>query len=353
MHLVIRLLILVVAAALPACRTAPPLALVESDLGVVRAKSPSEARRVAGMRDRLIPDLNEILPGLRDRRVEIWVQDQIELIEGSPYPEHIAGMAEYEKARVYLRDGDPDLELHLAHELVHILLDDAWRILPGVLEEGVCDLAAAVLLGEQGTRHQAKRLIEASAFFGGFDVVVEVRLPPPVERVVVHRMRLSFDKVAELSVVDILELGDEEVFTHATSDDGVGLYGLGFVVALAIVDRIGFHGLRTVCERSAGDGEQQVPRERLLRAAGLSTAAGEFRRTIRKYLGPAELPVLVELLADGLAKATIEAARPRYPFKSVDDFLRRGKPRVGLPRSSHRLPLEEVDAFREALRAHW
>lgn len=344
---------LLLVAALTSCRTAPPSAVVESPFGLVRASTPSEARVVSRLKDRLVPRLREILPGLRDRRIEVWVQNRIEIVRGSPYPDHIAGMAEYERARVYLRHGDPELELHLAHELVHVLLDDAWRILPGVLEEGICDLAAALTVGSGGVEHQAKRLIEASAFFGGFDVVVEVKLPEPERRVVVHRMRLSFDKVSEMPVGAILDLGDEDVFKHATSDEGVGLYGLGFVVALAIVDRIGFDGLRNVCMASLNAGHAQVPRDALLHAAGLGTDRREFERTIQRYLGPAELPILADLLSDGLAKATVEAARPRYPFKSADDFLLRGDPHVGLPGTTPRFPLSQVEEFRAAVRHHW
>ncbi|MFG0317248.1 MAG: hypothetical protein ACF8XB_08250 [Planctomycetota bacterium JB042] len=345
--------LLLVLLTVSACRTAPPSAVVESPLGIVRADTPSHAREVSRLKDRLVPGLQAIRPGLLHRKVEVWIQDRIELVRGSPYPDHIAGMAEYERGRVYLRRNDPELELHLAHELVHVLLDDAWRILPGVLEEGVCDLAASLLVEPGGVEHQAKRLIEASAFFGGFDVVVEVKLPEPARRIVVHRMRLSFDKVSDMSVAEILDLGDEQVFDHATSDEGVGLYGLGFVVVLAIVDRIGFDGLRGVCLRSFREGESQVPRDRLLEAAGLTTRRSEFRRTIEKYLGPAELPLLADLLADGLAKATVEAARARHPFRSADEFLVRGDPHVGLPGRAARLRLRDVDAFRAAVRHHW
>ena len=346
-------LLLPVLLLLSSCRAAPPPAAVRSDFGVVRAATDEQARRVSGLSERLIPRLRDLLPGLRDHDLEVWVQKEIELVRGSPYPEHIAGMADYENGRIHLRRSDTSLELHLAHELVHVLLDDSWSSLPGVLEEGLCDLVAALLTGQEGEAHHARRLVESTAFFGGFDVIIDVRNQNRRYhgRKVGHRMKLSFEKLSELTVNEVLELDDEQVFKHATEDTGVGLYGLGYLVTLAIVERIGFEGLHALCSRTDQHGVEQIPASVICLSAGAGEDGRGLPRLLMSFLGSDELPVLARVLADGLAEAA--AGVGRSEFEDAEQFLEEGDPRLGLVGHSSRIALRGVEEFRDQLRKRW
>jgi hypothetical protein len=335
-----------------ACRTPAPDATVASRFGMVRATTTATAMRVSRLSDRLVPRLMTLLPGLRQRDVEVWIQEEIEVRRGDPYPDHIAGMADYGRARVYLRQDDDRIELHLAHELVHLLLDDTWHALPGVLEEGLCDVAAALVVDEGGAEHRTKRLIEASAYFGGLDLIVDIGLPEPSPNYLSSRVRLSFDKVADVTPVEALDLENEEVFDHATSDDGVGLYGIGFLLVLSAVDRIGFDGLRTLCERAQTEADG-LPREWALKAAGVRPTRRDFEALLYRYLGPSELPSIARVLAEGLAQSTIDAVGGRYSTATVETFLRVGQPHLGLPGSSARVALARVPDFVAAIRRLW
>ncbi len=335
------------------CRAPAPEATASSRYGVVRATTSATAAKVSLLSEQIVPRLLELLPGLRQRELEVWIQDEIEVRRGDPYPNHIAGMADYDRARVYLRQRDDQLELHLAHELVHLLLDDTWHALPGVLEEGLCDVAAALVVEEGGVEHKTKRLIEASAYFGGLDLVVDIGLPPPSRNYLSSRIRLSFDKVAAVTPVEALDLENGEVFEHATTDDGVGLYGIGFLLVWAAVDRIGFDGLRALCERSRTEGERVLPREWVLKAAGVRPTRREFESLLFRYLGPAELPSIARVLAEGLAQSTLDSVGDRYRSGSVESFLHVARPHLGLPGSAVRIPLYAVPEFVAAIRRIW
>lgn len=335
-----------------ACRTPPPPQAARAGRAEVRAATAEAAARAAALQEELTGRLATLVPGLREREIEIWLQPRIELRRGEPYPEHVAGLAEAEEGRIYLREGDEDLALHLAHELVHVLADDRWKRLPGAAEEGLCDLAAVLAVPGPGRRQHVKRLVEASACFGGFDVLVEVA-GGPAGAVVVHRLRLTFADGRPVDRRTLFDLGDEEVFRLATGRDGRGLYGLGYLVVAEAVRREGLSGLYDLCRRAEEEGLDPVPAAWLLEAAGLDGGEPSFRRALGRLLDDGELPVLGEVLADGLAEATLEAARARTRFAGPDDFLLRGAPAIGLPGRRGRFPLGALAAFREALRRAW
>lgn len=347
-----------------ACGVAPPRAMVEADFGVVRADTRAEAEAVSRTSIELLPRLRRLVPALREREVEVWVQEQIEVERGSPYPSHIAGMADSGSGRVHLRRNDENLELHLAHELVHVLLDESWEPLPGMLEEGVCDLAAAAVADRGGAEHHAKRLVEAAAFFGGMDAVVELRLPGEGGRVhrhrigglrrirtISHRLKMTFDRLTERSVAEMLELDDTAVFEMATEDDGMGLYGLGYVFAVAIVDRIGFQGLHQLCSRGLDTDREQVDPALILAAAGAGEAGEKLPGIVRELLAGSDPEVLASVLGDGVSEAVAELARER--FAGPEHLIRVGEPRLRFSMHRRRVSLGDVESFREGLAEHW
>ena len=320
---------------------------------MVRAETNAQAQHVAQISERLIPAVRELLPGLREIELEVWVQHEIELMRGSPYPKHIAGMADYEGGRIHLRRNDLGLELHLAHELVHVLLDESWGGLPGIVEEGLCDVVAARLVKGDGKGHHIKRLVEATAFFGGFDVLIDVRRNRDRNqgRVEVHRVRLSFEELSDLPVEQVVSLSNEEVFQRATDDTGVGLYGLGYLVTLAVIERIGFNGLHELCVKAEKQGLEQIPSAVIFRAAGVDETGAGLSGLVQSFLGPSQLPALAKVLAEGLASAVVGVARGEYD--DPQRFLQQGDPQLGLVGWRARYRLSRLGTFRKHLIEEW
>lgn len=343
-------------AALGACAAPPPAAAVDASFGVVRAGTAAEARQVSDVSKELIERVRALVPGLLDRRIEVWVQPEIELVRGEPYPEHIAGMTDFERGRIHVRTDDARLAVHLAHELVHALLGASWRALPGVLEEGLCDLVAALVAGEEGREHHVKRVVEAAALFGGYDVILELDGPRRSllePRGVRTRLRLSFDRVSGLSASQVLRLDDEGVFDRATSDEGVGLYGIGYLVAYRIVQSGGFAALHELCRRAAAAGESQIPERWVLEQASIRPDPSGFRTAIEAALGIEELPAIAALMGDDLARAAVAVARENYAFDGAADFLARARPRLRLLRGEAVYELASVPRFAAAVHAAW
>lgn len=335
------------------CWVSPPPAAVTSQVGMIRARTADEADHIGRLSEEIVDRMRERMPGLRVRSVDVWLLEEMTPYWGERYPSHIAGMTEYESGRIYLRRGDPDLEVHLAHELVHALLDNEWRILPGVVEEGLCDLIAAEVVDDGGRRHAVQRLVEASAFFGGFDVRLELADAEEPLLSTSHRIRIQFDGEVAISADDALKLDDEGVFDLATQSEGVGVYGLGFLVALAVTDRVGIQGLRRICERASAQGLGQVPSARLLREGGIIPTRSGYLKAVDRHLRAAMLPELAYVLRQGLAEASLEIAGGDGSYVDVEDFLARRKPRFGILGSRIRFPLWRFQPFRDVIEQIW
>ena len=64
--------------ACPGCAVwSPPQVKLESNFGVVRAESSEEAERVVGLLEQMRPKVEELFSGLRGKRVEIWVKEEL------------------------------------------------------------------------------------------------------------------------------------------------------------------------------------------------------------------------------------------------------------------------------------
>lgn len=383
---------------LVSCRAAPPEASVSRDFGTVRAATEEVAGRVSDQVEEILPKLERILVDLLVREVEVWVQDRIELYDGAPYPEHIAGMADFSRGRIHLRNTDQRVAVHLAHELVHVLLGPSWRPLPGVMEEGLCDLVAALVVPVEGRRHHVKRLVEASGFIGGLEVVLAVSVPayPGASPGLSHdpsdrsggmvrrraRVQLLVDADPSLDPVAVLSLDEGAVFDRATGDDSVGLYGLGYLFALALVERVGFDGLNGLCLRAAEESMDLVPATWVLRACGFYPAPGidlvdgevdgdgahataesarerdravrrAMARALHEYLGPTELPELAEVLSESLGRAAVQSLRGSFDWADADEFLRVARPSLNLPHRHGSVALWDLPGFVAAVHAAW
>jgi hypothetical protein len=345
---------------LTACRTAAPAAEVDSSLGVVRADTEAGAAEVRDDLEELVPLVRGTLPGTRRREVDVWVQDRLEVFRGFPYPEQVAGMADFDNGRIHVRAGDDRVRLHLAHELVHVLVRDEWKRLPGVLEEGVCDLVAVAVVPERGREQHVKRLVEACSLIGGLRARIDMRRPSSHGHGSIRadvRLRLAGGTIATLE--DVLALRSSDVFLKATGDDGAGLYGMGYLVAGRVVREAGFEALHEMCRRAEDEGLDQVPPAWILEASRLDGGNDGLRRAVLEEFGAPETIALVDLAAGELAQAVADIGRELYGDMSVDEFLRDANPCFSLASgaagasTSAVVALRQQQSFRDALAARW
>lgn len=338
------------------CRAAPPPKAASGDFGIVRAATEDHAVEGRALLDEVVPAVRAVLPETRERSIEVWLQHEIEIYRGSPYPDHVAGMAEYGRGRIYLRDRDAELKLHLAHEIVHLLLGDAWETLPPILEEGLCDHVAYAIVGDPRSMLRAWRLLEAAGSFGGIDATLEFRLPRTEERRArsqSEKLRLGADKVVVTSLVSTLELDDGEVFKRSTVDSNSGLYGVGYFVIDRIVDRHGYEGLHDLAKRARAAGMPSIPSAWILEAAELRDDEDSLRAAVGASFLPHELRHIVILCSNALAATLIDRAGDLYPQYDSIGFLRAARPSLSLPTSRGRMPLIISDPFVAAVVERW
>jgi hypothetical protein len=342
--------------AVAGCRaSAPPLA-VDSAYGVVRAKDESAASDASRALDRLVPRVLAVLPGVEERPIEVWLQRELMIWRGAPFPDHVAGMAEFEHGRIYLRDEDAELELHLAHELVHLMLGPEWDTLPAVLEEGLCDHVAHEIAGDSRSALRVWRLLEAAGAFGGVDARVEFRLPGQDRRrgnSQVHEVRLGAGDPSASSLSAIVALDDSAVFRESTADAGGGLYGVGYFLIERIVTRRGYDGVLELCRDAARAGKPRVALDAILAAAELTDDREALRLAAGAELSAHDLPVIAPLCARTLAELLVEIARPHYPEHEAIPFLRAARVSIALANSRARLPLLASSGFVSALVERW
>lgn len=322
----------------------------------MRAATEDHAVEGRALLDEVVPAVRAVLPETRERSIEVWLQHEIEIYRGSPYPDHVAGMAEYGRGRIYLRDRDAELKLHLAHEIVHLLLGDAWETLPPILEEGLCDHVAYAIVGDPRSMLRAWRLLEAAGSFGGIDATLEFRLPRTEERRArsqSEKLRLGADKVVVTSLVSTLELDDGEVFKRSTVDSNSGLYGVGYFVIDRIVDRHGYEGLHDLAKRARAAGMPSIPSAWILEAAELRDDEDSLRAAVGASFLPHELRHIVILCSNALAATLIDRAGDLYPQYDSIGFLRAARPSLSLPTSRGRMPLIISDPFVAAVVERW
>ncbi len=335
----------------------PPAAAIEGRRGTVRAESRFRASQVSAMADALVPRVRGLLPGTRDCKVEVWVVDELTTNIGTSYPQHVAAVSDHANSRVMVRNDDDRLELHLAHELVHVLLDESWDALPGVIEEGICDLVAAILVEDGGREHHVRRLLEAAAFCGGLDAVVELDRPTPAssahERRMSARVRLSIDAPPELPIDRALALDDAGVFERATGDDGTQVYGLGYLVTACIVSRAGFEGLHDACVASSKSGRPMVPSSALLALSGLENDPTRLRAAIGAMMPEDDLPQFAVLLADQFAEAVVELGHEDWGDVPPSEFLQRARPTFRMRPGSAPYSLRRARGFDGAVLRRW
>lgn len=340
--------------ALSACRANAPVAAVTAPFGSVRAETLAEAQQIAARAAELVPTIRAAVPGMLDRPIEIWVQRQLEIFDGEPYAEHIAGMADFEEARVHVRTGDDRVALHLAHELVHVLAGPTWATLPGVLEEGLCDVVAAAVVPEHGLEQHVKRLVEAAATAGGLSAIVSFRQWRGGDAYRIRaEVRLSLGDVTPINLNRAFQLSASEVFAKAAGDTSGGLYGVGYLVAHRIVERQGFAGLHRLCLAATERGLERVPAADILAAAAMNASPGSLRSAVVDSIGDDELEELARLVAKDLAIATVKLCKDMGGDDRPSTFLERADPELRLPHRARPVKLARLREFREEFLRAW
>lgn len=338
----------------PACVVPAPPVEQHHELGLVRAEDRYHADLYAEMVERIQPLVRDVLPGTLDRSTEVWIQERLAHGVGSSTPANVKGFtlidANMHRGRIHLRQDNEFPSWFLTHELVHALLGPEWRCMPGVLEEGLCDLVAAELNPECAPRIRALRAIEASIFFGKMKIMVAHTDPRDRERV--DSIWFHYDRgPSELEVAQVLEPGTlalKKRFERVPDT----LYGLGFLVAHRIRDRVGYDGLFELCTGALGEGLPTVPVERVLEIAEMDTDPEQLAAMSFDLLGREEFVHWTELLPEFHGELLAQLFFEKFGHLSADRFLAEVRPALLLADGS-RIELAENDHVRASLRSAW
>ncbi|MFT7671218.1 MAG: hypothetical protein ACI8X5_003935, partial [Planctomycetota bacterium] len=179
------------------CQAAAPIASYDGPGARVRATELEQAKEVSELFETLAPQVAELLPDTKCRANEVWIQEQpkLYLFSGETYNEADGFWSEHH-SRIHLREDASGLERTLAHEIVHASLGESWSVLPGTIEEGLCDVVSVLLAPEDADSMRAGRLSAAAFATGGLELEIELYLPtdesPQEIRIgCLSRMRLS------------------------------------------------------------------------------------------------------------------------------------------------------------------
>ena len=301
---------------LAACQAAPPTFEVHCEADSVRADSPFIANDVAMMLQRGRERVLEIVPNSHSKPVEVWLQEELKLyaFNQGAYEEADGFWAE-DLSRIHLRSGARHLERTLVHELVHASLDESWRLLPGTMEEGLCDWVSTVACPHTSAQLRAGRLSAACFGLGVLEVEVELRSDSSESpATIASQASVLLDGGIRPPITPT------EVFTlqAGRSDSGIpgarkkALYGLAYF----LVDRIatingGLEPLHELCLRAKEEGLEEVPADWILEIAELEgDASSEWKAHLAESFNGPELAELVAMYPDFLGSAIDRLAVP-------------------------------------------
>ena len=323
--------------------------------GTVRAASSEEAERGARWLDDYASRILETLPGTRARSVEVWFQSRLRHAGGGSLPDEMAGFVNQSTGRVHVRSGGECPEQTVCHELVHALLDESWRALPAILEEGLCEYVSAQIVGGCATRQRANLLFGAVMYLtalGDAELLARVDLAIDRDRGGAPRsdqasVRFTPEMHVELELVEALAVSSQssDVFTGAAKIDAYH-YGCGAWLVERIVDRVGFAGLYRLSLDALDAGLATASVEDVLRAADL----GDSERWRSEAIRAIDEPSLAEIVRDSADDLVIQAARWLHsvsdPREPAPDTVGQARVTFGFVGSSVRLRLLEISSFR-------
>jgi len=293
-----------------ACQASPPTYEVELCDDTVRADSPFLATHVAGMLSRSRGEVQRLVPGSSQEPVEVWLQEDLQLyrFRRGSY-EHADGFWAEEAGRIHLRTEARHLERTLVHELVHSCLGEAWSLLPGTLEEGVCDWVSVNVCPHSSAQLRAGRLSAACFGLGALEIELELRSAAPRgrEEVIGSYASVLLEGGIEppITPAEVFELEAGRSNSGLSGPRKKALYGLAFF----LVDRIASKGagldpLYELCLKARAEGLSKVPTEWILKAAELDgLGSPEWKPGLAEAFSGAELAELVAMYPDFLGSA--------------------------------------------------
>ena len=316
------LLPIVLLTVVTACQAVPPGAAFDGPSARVRADDQDLAEEISILLEELRPRIVAQLPDSECRAQEVWIQVSPALYRFSEAAyEEADGFWSESHGRIHLRESAHSLARTLAHELVHASLGESWEVLPGTVEEGLCDVVSVLLCPEDSVGMRTGRLSAAAFATGGLELEVELFLPAQqglgeIRMGCMTRMRLHGDVRPEFQPDDVFTIPAGLSTTELPTNDKKALYGLSYLLVDRIVKRIGFRGLHDLCLRAAEEGHEELPAPWLLEAAGIDAQArGAWHEALREAFGLEELRTLVELypelLHDSASRVFGESAEVR------------------------------------------
>lgn len=347
-------------ASLPGCLTAPPIHAIQAEHGLVRADSPLQGRLVAELLDGLAPSVRDLLPGMRERPVEIWVQHALEIYSGWPVEHEVPAFTIQGKGRIHMAEADVTrLSAALAHELVHSLLGDDWSTLPPVVEEGLADWAQEQLHPRLLPSMRADHLAKAGAALGGLRLRVYCALPGRGDVLESDFQFLGPDEMGGEPIDPIAAIDGRAARSFAffrpyeVSVSDPRLYGLGYLVASRIIERHGVEGLHQACADARRAGLRRVPAATLLQLADLSHDLADWHGAVAERIGRGELWALGRSLVERVVDVLVSDIQPRVSGFSGIEFLRECRPRLGLVHGEANVDLIRVPGLQGALWRAW
>jgi len=339
---------------LASCLAPAPPIVVHTPYGKVHAESQASAEGVAEMLMALAPQVQEMLPGAQERAIDVWVQKKLQVYLHQERPESVRGFTllseAFEARRIHLQK-DEQSPWYLSHELVHALVDESWRPLPGILEEGVADVIAARLNPLQSTHIRAHRLLNASAFTDGLLVdLLFLEKHPLTLRTDQHRMRsmvLRFGKSVPKDVaLSLLNTPREDLHSNWSALPE-SFYGFAWL----LVDRIGVERLHELCLAATSQGLAIIPSTWILAAANLSLEqlTPEFLSTC---FTQKEFKHAIFLRPRAFASAVLGILSPLHDSLQPELYFPRARPAFKLADGSE-IPLSTTGPMMEELMLLW
>jgi len=322
------------------CLAPPPPIVVETPFGEVRARSASKASEVAELLERLAPEVKALLPGVQDRPIDVWVQDELAVYLFPKRPESVRGFTlledEFEAKRIHLQESGQS-PWYLAHELVHALIGPSWAPLPGILEEGLGDVVAEALNPEYEEHIRSHRLLNASAFTGGIQMEIVYRLPDSGSWrswSVVHQpsvLQLG-QAVAPGTLRDLLRTPRSELHKR-WADIPESFYGISWLIVSRAVERVGLQGLYELCGRATAAGLELIPIAWLEDAADLRIDQLDAA-FLASCFDRRSMQTALFLQPEAFAEILIDSMLPLHGRMGFSDLFRRARPTIRLANQS-------------------
>lgn len=349
-------ILLVCLAVLTACQSAPR-ARVEAGGVEFRAERLEDAERVSSAYLRLAPRIGELLPDAQLPGISVWVQPLPTLYEfpRTTMPE-ADGFYAPEHRRIHLRESAPDIERTLAHELVHAALGPSWSVLPGTIEEGLCDAISAELVPGSRARLRAGRYCAAAFGLGGLRLDLTIRADGSasadgIDRELHARVRFDGEQRESVDPMRVFDARAGSYSARLSVSRKKALYGYADLLVDRILERRGYRGLHTIALAASERGLEQVPAAWLLAAAQLTPDTDSWQRAILEALGPAELEELVRMQPMLLGEMLVDFLRPLVAGRDPGQLLDATHISIATAAGAARMELLSIPEFRRAVLA--